>query len=77
MKYAVAMLVAGVVLMLCAAAMADWQVHEWDGRQWVPAQTPRGREAKINVEETACLLDLAGIAMFKPDGTRLQCRKVK
>lgn len=76
MKYVLAMIVAGLVLLTYGCAKADWQVHEWTGTKWEPARTPRGLVAKPNVEETACLLDLVSLSLFKADGTRLQCRRI-
>lgn len=77
MKYAIALIVAGLVLLIYGSVRADWQVHEWTGKDWQPARTLRGHEAKINIEKSACEVDLSNLAMIKADGTRLQCRKVK
>lgn len=75
MKYAIALIVAGLVLLIYGSARAEWQVHEWTGKDWQPARTLRGHEAKLNAEESACLVDLVNLMMFRPDGTRLQCRQ--
>ena len=62
---------------VCGVARADWQVQEWNGEAWAPAVTPKGRTVVVNVEKTACELDLASLSMVKPSGTKLQCSKVK
>lgn len=67
----------GFVLLTYGIARADWQVHEWDGQQWAAAVTPKGRTVAVNIEKTACELDLASLSMVKPSGTKLQCSKVK
>ena len=77
MKYAIALIVAGLVLLFYGAARADWQIQEWDGKQWAPAMTPRGHYTKINIEKSACELDLANLRMLKPSITQLECRRVK
>jgi len=68
---------AGLVLLTYGIARADWQVHEWDGQQWAAAVTPKGRTVAVNIEKTACDLDLASLAMVKPPAARLRCSKVK
>lgn len=77
MRWTLALIAVGFVLLFWGAARADWQVHEWDGREWSPAMTPRGRLATINIEKAACEMDLANLSLFKPAGTKLQCRRVK
>ena len=75
MRYTIAMIAGGFVLLAYGCAKADWQVHQYDGHDWHPAVTPKGRYATVNIEKTACELDLASLAMLKPSGTRLQCRQ--
>ena len=72
-----ALIAFGVVLLCGGTAGADWQVQEWDGQQWAAAVAPKGRTVAVNIEKTACELDLASLAMVKPAGARLQCSKVK
>jgi hypothetical protein len=63
----------GVVLFTYGCAKADWQIQEWTGKEWTTATTPKGNIAAVNVEKTACELDLAGLSAIKPSGTRLRC----
>ena len=76
MKAAFALIAVGLVLLWYGAAKADWQVQEWDGAQWAPAATPKGNVAAINVEKTACELDLASLSTVKPSGARLRCHRI-
>lgn len=71
------LIAAGLVLLTYGIAKADWQVQEWDGTAWAPATTPKGNTAAINVEKTACELDLVSLSTVKPSGTRLRCIKTK
>lgn len=79
MKYAIALIVAGLVLLFYGGAKADWQIHVWNGKEWVPATSLRGRPVAINIEKEACEMDLANWRMvtLPPDGIRFQCRRVK
>jgi hypothetical protein len=69
------LIAAGLVLLWCGGARADWQVQEWNGEAWAPATTPKGRTVAVNIEKTACDLDLASLSMVKPSGTRLRCHQ--
>lgn len=76
-RYLVALIAFGLVLLFWGAARADWQVQEWDGLQWTTATTPKGNVAAVNIEKTACELDLASLSSVKSSGTRLRCAKTK
>ena len=69
------LIAAGFVLLTYGIAKADWQVQEWDGTAWAPAVTPKGNAAAVNVEKTACELDLVSLSTVKPSGTRLRCHQ--
>lgn len=71
----VALIAFGFVLLLGGVARADWQVQEWSGEAWAAAVTPKGRTVAVNIEKTACELDLASLAMVKPSGTKLRCHQ--
>lgn len=73
----IALIALGLVMLCYGAARADWQVHEWTGKAWEPAISPRGYRAAILIEKAACEMDLANLLMIKPDGTRLQCRQIQ
>lgn len=77
MKYVVALIVGGLIMLAYGCARADWQVHEWDGKEWKPAVTPKGYRARVVPSSMDCLFDLADIGNAKPSGTRLQCREVQ
>jgi hypothetical protein len=73
-----AALIALVLLMLWyGSARADWQVHQFDGVTWEPAVSPKGYRAMVNIEKSACELDLASLRNIKPAGTRLECKFVR
>lgn len=76
-RITILLIAVGFVLLTYGIARADWQVHEWDGQQWAAAVTPKGRTVVVNVEKTACELDLASLSLVKPSGARLRCSKVK
>lgn len=76
-RITILLIAVGFVLLTYGIAKADWQVHEWDGQQWAAAVTPKGRTVAVNIEKTACELDLASLAMVKPPAARLRCSKVK
>lgn len=77
MKAAFALIAVGLVLLWYGAAKADWQVQEWSAGEWTTAITPKGNSAAVNVEKTACELDLASLSTVKPPGARLRCERVK
>lgn len=77
MRLIVILIAAGFVLLTYGIANASWQVQEWDGTAWAPAVTPKGNTAAVNVEKTACELDLVSLSTVKPSGTRLRCTKTK
>lgn len=77
MRVAFALLAAGLVLFWYGTAKADWQLQEWSAGEWTTAITPKGNSAAVNVEKTACELDLASLSTVKPPGARLRCVKTK
>ena len=74
-RITILLIAVGFVLLWCGGAKADWQVEEWDEQQWAAAVTPKGHTVAVNIEKTACDLDLASLAMVKPSGTRLRCHQ--
>lgn len=76
MKIAVALIAFGLALLFWGVARAGWQIHDWDGEAWAPARTPRGYIAKINLEKSACEMDLVNLLMARSFAARLQCKHV-
>jgi hypothetical protein len=74
MRLVYAMLALGAVLLIAGAAKAEeWRVHEWNGKSWIPAETPKGYPARTVDGRQACLMELVDIANVKPSSVRLQC----
>lgn len=79
MRWILATISFGFVLLVYGCAKADWQVHMEVAGVWIPAVSTKGYTAKIfpDDERYKCAWSLVEVSYGVASGTRLQCRRIQ